>query len=229
MKVAPASDEGEQAIRKFRVPKGWKVDLVAAEPNLANPVAFAFDEQERIYVVETFRHGAGVLDIRGRGGWPSAGFKAGISPERRARLSDETLDADLANRTVADREQMLRMYFAENAPSLETVSERVRRITRGPDGRATGATVFGDGFQSLVAGLASGVLARGGDVYFTDIPHLWRLRDTNGDGVAEQRDILSTGYGVRVGFLGHDLHGLRFGPDGRLYFSIGDRGANVTT
>lgn len=229
VKVAPASDEGEQAIRRFRVPQGWKVELIAAEPHLANPVAFAFDEQERLYVAETFRHGAGVLDIRGRGGWPSQGFRAGLSPERRARLGDELLDADLALRSVADRDRMLRHYFAENAPNLGQVSERVRLISRGPDGRATGATVFADGFQSLLSGIGAGVLARGGSVWFTDIPHLWRLRDTTGDGVADQREILSSGYGVRVGFLGHDLHGLRFGPDGRLYFSIGDRGANVTT
>lgn len=227
--VAAASDEGEQAIRRFRIPKGWKVDLIAAEPDLANPVAFAFDEQERIYVVETFRLGDGVLDIRGRGGWPSPGFKKDLPPERRARLVEETLDADLANRTVEDRERMLRMYFAENAPSLERHTDRVKLVFRGPDGRATRSTVFADGFDRLTDGLASGVLARGGDVWFANIPHLWLLRDTNGDGVSDQRTALGSGFGVRVGFLGHDLHGLRFGPDGRLYFSIGDRGSEVVT
>jgi quinoprotein glucose dehydrogenase len=62
--VAAASDEGESAIKRFRVPR-FKVELFAAEPMLANPVAFCIDEHGRFYVAETFRLHAGVTDIRG--------------------------------------------------------------------------------------------------------------------------------------------------------------------
>ena len=36
-RVAAASDEGELAMKRFRIPKGFKVELFAAEPDLTNP------------------------------------------------------------------------------------------------------------------------------------------------------------------------------------------------
>jgi quinoprotein glucose dehydrogenase len=95
------------------------------------------------------------------------------------------------------------------------------------DGRADQATVFADRFNGILDGTAAGVLAQGGNVYLACIPHLWLLRDENGDSRAEVRRPLHSGYGVRFAFRGHDMHGLIVGPDGRLYFSIGDRGLNV--
>src|SRR5262249_23672957 len=86
-----------------------------------------------------------------------------------------------------------------------------------------------DGFKDAAVGLGAGLLARKGNVYYTCIPDLWLLRDTTGAGKADSRQSLATGFGVHVCFFGHDLHGLRMGPDRRLYFSIGDRGLNVTT
>ena len=112
----------------------------------------------------------------------------------------------------------------------ETERDRVKflRDTNG-DGKADAATVFADNFGSAGAGIAAGVLARKGDVYLTCIPDVYKLRDTKGDGVADKIESLSTGYGVHTALLGHDLHGLKIGPDGRLYYTIGDRGINVTT
>jgi putative membrane-bound dehydrogenase-like protein len=42
----------EDAVKTFRVPDGFRVELVAAEPQVVSPVAMAFDEDGRLYVAE---------------------------------------------------------------------------------------------------------------------------------------------------------------------------------
>ena len=90
------------------------------------------------------------------------------------------------------------------------------------------ATVFADGFNDEVDGLPPRARAQWQGVVHQHSP-LVAFEDKNGDGKADTKQSLASGFGVRVGFLGHDLHGLRQGPDGRIYFSIGDRAASVTT
>ena len=42
----------QEAVKKMTVPPGFKVDLIAAEPDIVQPVAFTFDAKGRIWVVE---------------------------------------------------------------------------------------------------------------------------------------------------------------------------------
>jgi quinoprotein glucose dehydrogenase len=205
--VQPASDQAELAMRRFRVAKGLKVELAAAEPHLANPVAFSIDERGRFFVVETFRLHSGVTDIRGHMDW---------------------LDEELAVKTVEERVAYMTRHEGKRIADYKKHSDRLRLLwDSNNDGVVDQSTVFADGYNGVADGVAAGVLAHRGDIYFANIPNLWLLRDTRGTGQADVKQSLSYGYGIRVGFLGHDLHGLRFGPDGRLYFSVGDRGAYV--
>ncbi len=207
--IAPASNEGERALEGFKLPEGMVGSLFAAEPMLANPVAFAIDEKGRVYVAETFRQQHGVEDNRYHMNW---------------------LHDDLALQTVEQRVEMFRKHLGEKVYEYTAHHDRIRLLEdSNGDGKADKSTVFADGFNAIEDGTGAGLLARNGDVFYTCIPKLWKLRDEDGDGVADKRDALHHGYGVRVAFRGHDMHGLIMGPDGRVYFSIGDRGYNVET
>lgn len=225
-----ARQEAELAAKQFVLPKTVRANLWAAEPLLRNPVAFAFDEQGRMYVAEAFRTHVAVLDNRGREKWPSAAFRQSVSKERIAGFADEMLNVELASRTVADRELMMRTYFVGDMDRFTKESDIIKQVvdTDG-DGIADQSTIFAGGFNRAVDGLLAGLLARHGEVWATNIPSLWKLTDKNNDGAADTREETSTGYGVRFAFFGHDMHGLRVGPDGRLYWTIGDRGATVHT
>ncbi|MCB1227353.1 MAG: HEAT repeat domain-containing protein, partial [Verrucomicrobiales bacterium] len=98
---------------------------------------------------------------------------------------------------------------------------------RDGDGRADHQNVFAGPFNGPLDGTAAGLLMHHGDLWFTCIPHLWKLRDADGDGQAEVQEKVFTGFGVRDAFRGHDEHGLILGPDGWLYFNMADRGYNI--
>lgn len=205
--IAAASDEAAQATAAIGLPAGFRAELAAAEPELANPVAFTFDDRGRILVCETFRTDRGAEDNRRHMNW---------------------LDDDLAARSIEDRLAYIRKHAGPDLKAYTTEHDRLRLLVdRDADGRFEVSTIFADGFNGVLDGIGAGVLARNGDVFYTCIPHLWRLRDDNDDGMADDRQPLHRGYGVRFAFYGHDLHGLCWGPDGRLYFSIGDRGLNI--
>ncbi len=205
----PASSETENRSRQFKVPAGMKVDLWAAEPMLANAVAFCLDEKGRVFVAETHRYRTSVLDMR----------------HYMFMLED-----DLACRTIEDRSAMVKKHFPTQWTDLAIESEVVRLLEdRSGSGKADFSSIYADRFNSELDGIASGVLARKGKVWFTNIPELTLLEGTDSEGHAVSRKTISRGYGVRFSITGHDLHGLIVGPDGRLYFSFGDRGANVLT
>jgi putative heme-binding domain-containing protein len=46
----------QEALKKMQVPPGFHVELVAAEPDIVNPVAMTFDERGRIWITESIEY-----------------------------------------------------------------------------------------------------------------------------------------------------------------------------
>ncbi|MEN3943587.1 PVC-type heme-binding CxxCH protein [Prosthecobacter sp. SYSU 5D2] len=200
----------------------WSGDL-----NVPDPVACSVDEQGRVYVVSTTRRKVGDLDIREHTQWiPDDVSFTSVEDKR------EFYHRELAPGKMRRPRGSLKDHNKDGSIDWKDLTVHTERIyqlrdTDG-DGTADKMTVFAEGFNTEVTGIAAGVLYHDGWVYATIAPDLWRLKDTDDDGVADIREVVAHGFGLHIAYAGHDMHGPRLGPDGRIYWSIGDKGLNVT-
>ncbi len=122
----------ERALNTFRVKPGFRLELVAAEPLVVDPIAMSFDEDGRLYVVEMRDYS-----------------------ERRP-------------------EQLGRIRLLEDTDG---------------DGRFDKSTVFADGLPWPTA-----VICWAGGVFVGATPDILYFKDTTGDGKADVRETIFTGF-----------------------------------
>ncbi|MCB1224767.1 MAG: c-type cytochrome [Verrucomicrobiales bacterium] len=195
--------------------------------NVPDPVAVSVDPQGRVYVTSTTRRKAADLDIRQHTDWIPADLGLDSVEAKRAFLKEALAPGKLRGPQgdLADHNGDGSVDWRD----LTVPSERIYQLRdEDGDGRADRITVFAEGFNTEVTGIAAGILYHDGWVYVTVAPDLWRLRDTDDDGVADEREVVVHGFGHHIAYAGHDMHGPRLGVDGRIYWSIGDKGVNVT-
>ena len=153
----------EEALDTFRIHPDFRIELVAAEPLVRDPVAMAFDERGRLYVVEM----------------------RGYSESRDEHIGTVRLLTDSDSDGVFDT-----------------------------------STLFADGLAWPTA-----VACYDGGVFVGVAPDILYLKDTDGDGRADHKEVVYTGFGL------NNVQGLlntfKWGLDNRVHGATSGSGGRV--
>ncbi len=205
---------------------GLKVDLWASDSLAPDPIAMSIDDQGRVYLTRTNRQKNSEFDIRGHRNWMTPSIALQSVEDRRAFLR-ETFDPAKSkeNEWLKD----LNEDGSHDWRDLAVEKDEVWRLEdTDNDGLADVSTRILSDFFEEVSDVAGALLVRAKDVFVGIAPDMWRLTDTNNDGILDQKTSIAHGFGVHIGFGGHGMSGAVEGPDGRIYWGIGDIGANLT-
>lgn len=153
----------EEALKTLVVPPGFRVDLVAADPLIQDPVAIAFDPKGRMFVAELGSYNTEILE-------------------------------------------RLPVYVDPAQPPPKPVGRISILTDTDGDGRMDQRTVFLDNLgQPRAIGFWQGKVLIG------DPPNLWLCSDTNNDGVADEKILLTDDY------VSTDPRNVESAPNGLLW------------
>jgi HEAT repeat protein/glucose/arabinose dehydrogenase/mono/diheme cytochrome c family protein len=205
--------------------EGLTLQLWAMDSLVADPVSIDIDDQGRIYYTRTNRQKNSEFDIRGHQDWEIESISLKNVEEKRAFL----------RKVLAPENSSKNMWLTDvNGDSsrdwrdMTVEKEHVYRVedTDG-DGYADKTQRVVEDFNTEITDAAGGVLKHGDDLFVGIGPDLWRIKE-NKKGIAEKTTSISHGYGIHVGFSGHGMSGIEVGPEGKIYWQIGDIGFSGT-
>lgn len=165
------------ARESFRLKDGFSMQLVAAEPLVTDPVAGAFDEYGRLYVVEM-------------NDYP---------------YTDKSTDRPNVERTTDLPIGKVRL--------LEDADD---------DGVFDKSTIFARDLS-----WPTGIAVYGGGVFVAATPDIWYLKDADGNGTAEIREKVFTGF--RKFNVQAVVNNLIWGLDHRIYGAGGSNGGAIVS
>lgn len=225
--IATAKAKEVREKTPIKLTEGVQMTLWASDSLAPDPVAMSIDDQGRVYLIRTNRQKNSEFDIRGHRDWMTESIGLQTVEDRRAFLHKTFApERSKENEWLKD----LNEDGSHDWHDLAIEKDEVWRLEdTDNDGIADKSMRVVNDFMEEITDVAGGILVRAKDMFIAIAPDVWRLTDKNGDGIYDQKTSISHGYGVHIGFGGHGMSGLTEGPDGRIYWNIGDIGANITT
>jgi len=210
-----------------QVADGLTLSLWASDSLAPDPVAMSVDDEGHIYITRTNRQKNSEFDIRGFRQWmtPSIGLQ---SVEDRKNFLHETFAVEKSSENEWLKD--LNKDSIHDWRDLTVQKEEIWKLEdQNGKGMANVATRILNDFHEEISDVAGALLVRKNDMFVGIAPDMWRITDEDGDGIMTDKTSISHGYGVHIGFGGHGMSGAIEGPDGRIYWGIGDIGINITT
>ncbi len=134
----------------------------------------------------------------------------------------------LKNPTNIDVDERGRIWVTEaynyrpsiNGNPVNALGDRIMILEDNDgDGKTDTAKVF---YQGSEMNAPLGICVLGNKVIVSQSPYIWVFYDDDGDDKADRKEILFSGIGGEQ--HDHGAHAFTFGPDGKLYFNLGNEG-----
>jgi quinoprotein glucose dehydrogenase len=213
-----------EATMNPQLSEGLTMSLWAVDSMIVDPISISMDDDGSLYYTSSGRLGKVEFDIRGHQDWEIESISLQDIEGKRAFLRRELAPEN------SEKNKWLKDYNNDGSHDwrdMLEIKESVYRIkdTDG-DGLADWSQRVVEDFHEEVTDIAAAVLKHEGDLFVGVGPDMWRLQDKNGDGLIDEKTSISHGYGIHIGFGAHGMSGATVGPDGRIYWAIGDIGFN---